>query len=166
MFVMFCFWTLPNWECHTCWQSLIMNPFCKTTQDYLFGFSLWINWYESCVNLKGESKVMKVLLKLCFCRQYRGELLWRAQRATETQSTHDTHTKHESTANKSVAFTYTDTTAFTQCRAYFFFPPNVIFSVFFFCASLNKRHLYVSKWSDKCVYESMSMSFSVNMCDN
>lgn len=33
--------------------------------------------------------------------------------------------------------------ALTLCRAYFFFPPNDIFSVFFFCASLNKRHTFM-----------------------
>lgn len=38
-----------------------------------------------------------------------------------------------------VALTYTDNTALTHCTAYFFFPPNDIFSVFFFCASLNKN---------------------------
>lgn len=147
-----------------------MNPFCKAQLRrtilllLLFFPFVWVNCYKICVTSNGESKVMKVLLKLCFYRQRRGELLWRPARAAETQSTHDTHTKHESTTNKSVAFTYTDTTALTHCRAYFFFPPNVIFSVFFFCASLNKRHLYVSKWSDQFVYESMSTSFSAPVC--
>lgn len=45
-------------------------------------------------------------------------------------------------SKESVAFTYTDTTALIHCTAYFFFPPNDIFSVFFFCASLNKRHTF------------------------
>ena len=41
------------------------------------------------------------------------EELWRAHREAETQSTHNTHTKQQSTTNESVAFTYTDTTALT-----------------------------------------------------
>lgn len=43
----------------------------------------------------------------------------------------------------SEAFTYTDNTALTHCTAYFFFPPNDIFSVFFFCASLNKKYTFM-----------------------
>lgn len=37
----------------------------------------------------------------------------------------------------------------SSSKAYFFFPPNDIFSVFFFCASLNKRHTFMleSGWT-------------------
>lgn len=40
----------------------------------------------------------------------------------------------------------------SSSKAYFFFPPNDIFSVFFFCASLNKRHIFMleSGWTQTC----------------
>lgn len=91
-------------------------------------------WWECCTFL--EVFVEKA-------ERYRGELLWRGRSQAETESTRDTITKHQSTTKESVTFTYTDTTALNLCRAYFFFPPNDIFSVFFFCASLNKRHTFM-----------------------
>lgn len=97
--------------------------------------------------LKDESKVMEVLhiLEVCLLKI---ELSTEESSAVEGRQRHIAlmtlalNTKRQP-RRQLLLLTQTPLHAFNLCRAYFFFPPNDIFSVFFFCASLNKRHTFM-----------------------
>lgn len=84
---------------------------------------------EPVANANGKTKVMKAL---------------HIPKQKENDCTEETHTLMQTHPKDTpAALTYTDNTALTHCTAYFFFPPNDIFSVFFFCASLNKKYTFM-----------------------